>query len=115
SLLRRHRPGIRVRGGSVFSTGPPLARGRSLSGGLSPMSSPPLPGEGNGSLEALHARFLALVPRIALHARLSFPHVQCPGKKADAIAETLAIAWHWYVRLVERGKDPAQFVTTFAF
>ena len=78
------------------------------------MPTPPLPGEGNGSLDALHARFLALVPRIELHARISFRHVKCPDKQADAIAETLAIAWQWYVRLVERGKDPAEFVTTFA-
>jgi hypothetical protein len=42
------------------------------------------------------------------------PHLKCPHRKADAIAETVAIAWRWFLRLVEMGKDAAQFVSTFA-
>src|SRR6516165_4401910 len=41
-------------------------------------------------------------------------HLCCPQGRDDAVAETVALAWRWYPRLVERGKDPADFVSTFA-
>jgi DNA-directed RNA polymerase specialized sigma24 family protein len=63
---------------------------------------------------ALQARFLALVPRIERHARIYFRDVRCAARKADCIAETLALAWRWFLRLVQRGKDVTQFVSTFA-
>jgi hypothetical protein len=69
------------------------------------------PGTGAG---ALHAAFLALLPRIERHARICFRHLGCPQGRDDAVAETVALSWAWYLRLVERGKDPAQFVSTFA-
>jgi hypothetical protein len=61
----------------------------------------------------LHAAFLAILPRIELHGRIYFRHVRCPHKKADAIQEMRALAWKWFLRLHERGRDPAGFVTTF--
>jgi hypothetical protein len=71
---------------------------------------------GNGRLdpEALHAGFRALLPRLQLHAQVAFRDVKCPHRKADCIAEALALAWGWYVRLVQRGKDPAQFPSALA-
>src|SRR4051812_38691156 len=66
------------------------------------------------SPEQLHARFLALLPRIELHARIYFRHVKCPHRKADAIAETVAVAWRWFLRLVEGGKAAPRFVPPFA-
>jgi DNA-directed RNA polymerase specialized sigma24 family protein len=69
------------------------------------------PGQGAG---ALHAPFLALLPRIERHARIAFRHLGCPQGRDDAVAEAVALAWREYLRLVERGKDPAQFVSTFA-
>ena len=69
------------------------------------------PGTGAG---ALHAAFLALLPRIERHARICFRHLGCPQGRDDAVAETVALSWAWYLRLVERGKDPADFVSTFA-
>jgi hypothetical protein len=63
---------------------------------------------------SLQARFLALVPRIEKHARIYFRDVRCAARKADCIAETLALAWRWFLRLVQRGKDVTQFVSTFA-
>lgn len=62
----------------------------------------------------LQRRFLALVPRIELHATIYFRHVRCPVRKADFIAETIALCWQWFLRLAERGKDAAQFVTALA-
>jgi DNA-directed RNA polymerase specialized sigma24 family protein len=69
------------------------------------------PGAGAG---ALHAAFLAILPRIETHARICFRHLGCPQSRDDAVAETVALAWQSYLRLVERGKDPADFASTFA-
>jgi DNA-directed RNA polymerase specialized sigma24 family protein len=70
-------------------------------------------GSGQGA-GALHAAFVALLPRIERHARFAFRHLGCPQSRDDAVAEVTGLAWRSYVRLVERGKDPAQFVSTFA-
>jgi hypothetical protein len=62
----------------------------------------------------LHAAFLSILPRIERHARLYFRHLRCPQRQDDAVAETVALAWRWFVRLVERGKDPLSFPTVLA-
>jgi hypothetical protein len=61
----------------------------------------------------LHARFRALMPRIELHGRIYFRHLRCPHRKADAIEEMTALGWKWFLRLAEKGRDPADFVATF--
>jgi hypothetical protein len=65
-------------------------------------------------LQHLHAGFLALLPRIQLHARVYFRHIRRPEQKADLIAEVVALAWKWYVSLIERGKDPSRFPSALA-
>jgi hypothetical protein len=65
------------------------------------------------SLAQLHVAFLTLLPRVELHGNIFFRHVRCPHKKADAIQEMSALAWKWFLRLHERGKDPADFLTGF--
>ena len=40
----------------------------------------------------LHARFLEIRQRIETHARIYFRHVRCWFKRADYIAETVALA-----------------------
>jgi len=62
----------------------------------------------------LQERFLAIRPRILVHARIYFRHVRCGGRKADAIAETVALAWKWFVRLARRGKDARRFPSVLA-
>jgi hypothetical protein len=62
----------------------------------------------------LHVAFLAILPRIELHGRIYFRHVRCPHLRADCVAEMVALCWKWFLRLVERGKDPALFPTTLA-
>jgi hypothetical protein len=62
----------------------------------------------------MHAEFLVILPRIEVHAKIVFRHLKCPGKKADAIAETLAVAWKWYRGIIARGKDVNAFVSTLA-
>jgi hypothetical protein len=66
------------------------------------------------SPQALHAPFLEILPTIETHAKIYFRHLKCPGRKADAIQETIAVAWKWYLRARGRGKDPAEFVSTLA-
>src|SRR5204862_5652423 len=62
----------------------------------------------------LHARFLTFLPRIETHAKIYFRDVRCSAKRADRIAETIALAWQWFVKLEERGKDATQFVSAIA-
>jgi hypothetical protein len=66
------------------------------------------------ALAHLHAAFLSILPRIDLHTRVYFRGVRCPQRRDDAIQETLAIAWKWFLRLVEQGKDPRTFPDAFA-
>jgi hypothetical protein len=80
-----------------------------------PVSAPRLPDTPAPSPHALHAAFLALVlPKVLSHGRVYFRHLRCPHKKADAIAEMVALAWKWHRRLAERGKDAARFPTALA-
>jgi hypothetical protein len=63
--------------------------------------------------KSLPARFLALLPRIQTHALIVFRDVVCPQRRADLIAEMIALAWLWFVRLAKRGKAVEDFVVTF--
>jgi hypothetical protein len=65
--------------------------------------------------EDLHATFLHLLPRLERHAQIYFRHVACPATKDDRVADTVALAWRWFVRLHERGKSIDQFVMAFIF
>jgi len=64
---------------------------------------------GNG----LHHAFLELLPRLQTHAEISFRHVRCPQARAEKIAEAVALAWRWFLRLKEQGRDVNQFIVTF--
>ena len=61
----------------------------------------------------LHAAFLALVPTIKKRARIAFAYYKCANQKAEKVAEAVALAWKWFVRLHERGKDAATFPGVF--
>jgi len=62
----------------------------------------------------LQSRFLTILPRIRTHAGIYFRHVKCCVKKSDLIAEVLALAWKWFVRLAQRGKDATQYPSVLA-
>jgi hypothetical protein len=64
--------------------------------------------------EALHRRFLELLPAIERHGKVYFRHVRCWHRLQEVIAEMVAIAWKWFLRLVHKGKDAADFPTTLA-
>src|SRR5438874_5759466 len=63
----------------------------------------------------LHAAFLALLPKLQTHAAIYFRDVRCPDTKADKLAECQALAWKWFLRLAEQGKDVNQFLMAFIF
>lgn len=75
----------------------------------------------NGSspqtLAVTHREFLALLPRIQRHADVVFRHLRCPHRKEELLAEAVALAWRWVLRLVEQNKDLSAFpsaIATFA-
>jgi hypothetical protein len=66
------------------------------------------------SLHALHTIFLALVlPKVLSHGRVYFRYVSAE-RKEECIAEMVALAWKWHLRLAQRGKDAAQYPTAIA-
>jgi hypothetical protein len=58
--------------------------------------------------------FEKALPRIQLHATISFRDVRCPQRRDDLIAEAVALSWKWWLRLRRRGKRPEQFVSAIA-
>src|SRR5215471_4075176 len=72
-------------------------------------SAPPAP-----SIDELHATFLRIAPRIELHGRVCFRGLKCPDTRADYICEMLGLAWRWFLRLIELGKNPLEFPTAIA-
>jgi hypothetical protein len=71
------------------------------------------PAHGTGPAR-LQQTFLALLPRIEAHARIAFRDLRCPQSRDDAVAETVALSWQWYVRLAARGKDASAFPSVLA-
>src|SRR5436853_193042 len=59
------------------------------------------------------AGFLMLLPKIEQRAKVLFHGLSCASQRADKIAEVIALAWKWYVRLAEQGKDVTLFPTVF--
>jgi len=68
----------------------------------------------NPAQQTLHTRFLAIAPRIELHGRIFFRHVKCPHKRADFIADMIALSWKWFLQMAQRGKDASCFPTALA-
>jgi hypothetical protein len=65
-------------------------------------------------MNTLQARFLTFLPRIEAHANISFRSIRCDAVRADHVAETVALAWKWFLALEARGKDASRFVSAIA-
>jgi hypothetical protein len=78
------------------------------------METPCPPQPSTACLPSLHATFLAILPRITEHGRVYFRHLKCSHAKEEALAEMRALAWLWFLRLAERGKDATRFVSALA-
>jgi hypothetical protein len=64
-------------------------------------------------LAELHATLLSILPRIELHGRVYFRHKNANARE-ELTAEMVGLCWKWFLRLVERGKDPTAFVWALA-
>src|SRR5580692_6089376 len=64
--------------------------------------------------QATQQAFLSILPRLKLHAKVYFRDVKNPERREEAICEMLALAWSWFVRLAQRGKDATQFASVLA-
>jgi hypothetical protein len=65
-------------------------------------------------MNTLQARFLTFLPRIEAHANINFRNIRCDAMRADHVAETVALAWKWFLALESRGKDASRFVSAIA-
>jgi hypothetical protein len=68
----------------------------------------------DASVAALHAAFLPILARVERHGRVYFRHEPCPDRRAELVAEMVALSWRWYLRLLERGKHPRRFPSALA-
>jgi hypothetical protein len=66
------------------------------------------------SLKSLHADFLVLLPRIEDRARFAFRHIVCRHQRDEAVADVVALAWSWYCRLAQKGRDAGAFIAKLA-
>jgi hypothetical protein len=69
----------------------------------------------NSMLSGLQNAFISLLPKIQKHAQISFRHLACADQRADRMAESVALAWKWFLRLDELGKDVNQFPMVFIY
>lgn len=65
-------------------------------------------------VKLLHARFNTILPRIQTHASIVFRTIQCHQRRADCVADAVALAWKWFARLAEQGKDATRFPSVLA-
>jgi hypothetical protein len=66
------------------------------------------------AISDLHTSFLGILPKIERYARGFFSGTRCASKLQDQLAEVAAMAWKWFCRLAECGKDAAKFPIVFA-
>ena len=66
------------------------------------------------SFDALHAHFLQILPLIDRHGEVYFRHLRCWHRLQEALAEMRGLAWKWFLRLHEQGKDAANFPSVLA-
>jgi hypothetical protein len=62
----------------------------------------------------LYAAFVAALPKILNVADYRFRRIPCPDTREDRVCETVALCWVWFVRLVQRGRNPERFMTALA-
>jgi hypothetical protein len=62
----------------------------------------------------VQSAFLTIRGRIEKHARIYFRHVKCRFKKEDYVADVVALAWKWFKRLADRGKDATRWAKALA-
>ena len=71
--------------------------------------------QSSSTLSGLQHAFMCLLPKIQKHAQITFRHLACAHQRADRMAESVALAWKWFLRLHELGKDVNQFPMVFIY
>jgi len=66
------------------------------------------------AIRELHTSFLGILPKIERYARRFFSGIRCLSKLQDHLAEVAALAWKWFRRLAEKGKDASKFPIVLA-
>jgi hypothetical protein len=66
------------------------------------------------SVAQLQREFLAMQPRILTHAQIACRHLRCSARRADYVAEVIALCWKWFRSLAQRNKDARRFVSVLA-
>ena len=66
------------------------------------------------SLAELQEAFLAIRQRVLVHAQFCFRGIPCQEERADYSAESIAVAWRWFLRLAKQGKDARRFPSVLA-
>jgi hypothetical protein len=61
----------------------------------------------------LHQHFLLILPVVQRHGQVYFRHLDAEAKE-EAIAEMVALAWKWFLRLVDQEKDASDFPRAIA-
>jgi hypothetical protein len=78
------------------------------------MSDSSNPVASHGDHDQLQAVFVHLLARIETQARIVFRYHKCPHRRADAVQETIALCWKWFLRATRQGKDVSSFVSMLA-
>jgi hypothetical protein len=60
-----------------------------------------------------HTFVSALLPKILEHGRIFFRRLKADHRE-EAVAEMTALSWAWFLRLIQRGKDPTRFPAVLA-
>ena len=67
------------------------------------------------SLHVLQITFVSeVLPRIETHAEVCSRGIRCPHSQEEFKADMVALAWKWFLRLIEKGKNPLEFPTAIA-
>src|SRR5262249_55074082 len=94
--------------GGRHTTVPAPGDGPSTESPMSSLSTPASdPGVTDPAAEALQRRFLVILPVIERHGRVCFGRLRCRHRLEEALAEMAALAWKWFLRMIEQGKDAA--------
>jgi hypothetical protein len=66
------------------------------------------------TLARVQQEYAEAIPRIEAHAKVHFRGIRDPGRRGDAIQDTIGIGWKHWLSAIKNGKDPKDFVSSIA-
>jgi hypothetical protein len=76
------------------------------------LTSPDL--EDKTTMARIQEDYVKALPRIQAHAEIHFRGIRDPGRRDDAIANTIGLGWSHWLSAIRHGKDPNEFVSSIA-